>query len=64
MGEKTIYQLELHEHLQISPELIIVRVAGGWNYTYYVCNKGAGVCYDNWVLQQVVFVPFNNEFQI
>ena len=46
---KTIYNLELHEYLDISG-FSVLRVAGGWIYL----DKSSSV---------MVFVPFNNEYQ-
>jgi hypothetical protein len=56
MEGKTIYNLELHEDLTLDNERTVVkRVAGGWLYSQQIpeCN-----------LYEVVFVPYNNEFQI
>jgi hypothetical protein len=55
MEGKTIYNLELHEDLILDNERTVVkRVAGGWLYSQQIreCN-----------LYEVVFVPYNNEFQ-
>jgi hypothetical protein len=52
--QKTIYQLKLHETIQITECLYITRVPGGWLYRRADPNEG---CSD-----QTVFVPFNNEF--
>jgi len=53
---KTIYDLNLHEQLWISNELIITKVDSGWNYSYYVWrNTEYG---GDYTLLQVVFVPF------
>jgi len=54
MGEKTIYELELHEYLQLE-DIQIMRVAGGWIYRYWDYEKKdyyAGS----------TFVPYHNEF--
>lgn len=51
--EKTIYTLELHETLRVSPVLSIMRVAGGWIYSD---ERADTVPVNN-------FVPFDNEFQ-
>jgi len=60
---KTIYNLELHETLWISNELIIQRVPGGWNYKYYEYRHLTE--YNNdYILINTVFVPYHNEFQI
>lgn len=44
---KTIYDLELHEHIYVGDNTVI-RVAGGWIYIFKSSS---------------VFVPFDNEFQ-
>lgn len=59
---KTIYNLELHEKLSVGDGLTVQRVPGGWNYKYYT-----GVVERDkvdWSLFQVIFVPYNNEFQV
>lgn len=61
--EKTIYNLELHEQLWISPELTVARVASGWNYMYYVSVKASEIAHGDWTLHQIVFVPYDNNFQ-
>jgi hypothetical protein len=48
-GKKTIYELKLHEILDVN-FFSVLRVAGGWLYF----DKGNML---------VTFVPFNNEFQ-
>jgi len=53
-GEKTIYELELHEELRIVPDLYIIRVPGGWIY----CTTN-----DNLNFASSTFVPYNNEFE-
>lgn len=59
MTAKTIYDLELHEALDIATpggrwqSAHVLRVAGGWVYNYCWPN-GTGTA---------VFVPFDNEFQ-
>lgn len=59
---KTIYNLELHEELYINAELKIQRVPGGWNYKYYeVKHNGYDI---DWLLSQVIFIPYHNEFQV
>jgi len=60
--KKTIYNLELHETLCVSNELIIQRVPGGWNYKYYEAKHNG---YDlDWCISQIVFIYYHNEFQI
>ena len=56
--EKTIYNIALHETLEIKTNLggkvEVTRVAGGWVYSFE---------YPGFRQAPVVFVPFNNEFQ-
>ena len=52
--QKTIYDLELHEPLQINKWLIVRRVPGGWIYAF---------CDDDTSLVVQTFVPYNHEFQ-
>ncbi len=62
--EKTIYDLELHESLYLEKEEInIMRVASGWNYTYHVDEQDEHSGQTYWVIKQIVFVPFDNNFQ-
>ena len=44
---KSIYDLELHEEIEISNDTFVMRVPGGWRYL------GA---------QSSIFVPYDNEF--
>lgn len=69
--EKTIYNLKLHETLEVSKEVELLidggvttksikkfdvtRVPGGWVYAFD---------YPGWRQSQTVFVPFNNDFQL
>jgi hypothetical protein len=59
--EKTIYDLKLHETLEVEDGIIkgkkyeITRVPGGWIYA---------LDFPGWRLTQVVFVPFDNGFQV
>ena len=63
MKEKTIYELELHASIgavslgENNAETCwqIMRVAGGWIYTYWDADKQD---YSN----RGIFVPYNNEF--
>jgi len=62
---KTIYNLNLHESLQIRSELIVERVPGGWNYIYYHQKRISESDYGyEWYVLQIVFVEYHNEFQI
>ena len=61
---KTIYDLELHEEINITDTLIVQRVPGGWNYKYYRYKFDRN--HESWEeeLSQIVFVRYHNEFQI
>lgn len=59
---KTIYNLELHEELRISDDLIIQRIPGGWNYKYFKGNFDRD--WIDWTLFQIIFIPYHNEFQV
>ena len=53
---KTIYDLELHEELEIikgTRTMRVLRVANGWNYTEFTNGK----------FLSTVNVPFDNTFQ-
>ena len=47
---KNIYDLEIHETVNVSEFVQVVRVPGGWVYNF---KKGGEL-----------FIPYNNEFQI
>ena len=54
--EKTIYDLKLHESIEIHYGVDAMRVPGGW-------------IYNRWDIEQDefkagIFVPYNNEFQV
>ena len=54
---KSIYDLELHEEIDIVNSIRttrIIRVANGWNYIYFTNGKCLGM----------LNVPFDNKFQI
>ena len=40
-----------------------MRVASGWNYTYHVDEQDEHSGQTYWVIKQIVFVPFDNNFQ-
>jgi hypothetical protein len=56
--EKNIYDLKLHEIIQIKGEnnadIEVVRVPGGWVYSFN---------YPGYRQSPIVFIPFSNEFQ-
>ena len=57
-SEVNIYDLKLHERTQINNCIDIMRVPGGWLYETIASgtqNEGR--------VWNVVFVPFDNEFQ-
>lgn len=54
-GGKTmseIYAMELHDEIEITPMLDVIRVPGGWIYVFYTAEDDLSH----------IFVPFNNEF--
>ena len=53
-GEVNIYEMKLHEYVQLENDLVIHRVAGGWLYAIPRLDCGQ---------MNTVFVPLNNEFQ-
>ena len=54
--EKTIYDLKLHETLELDDDITIIRVPGGWIYTYY------SDYYNQHKTSSMVFVPYSLEF--
>lgn len=58
MGEKTIYDLQLHESITVilagHCEFEIIRVASGWLYLYHRLDGNS---------MTTTFVPFDNNFQ-
>jgi len=61
-----IYKLKLHESCCLEnmdrEEIKITRVPGGWIYNYTEVSSPVSVASP--VAKSVVFVPFNNEFQL
>ena len=57
--EKSIYNLKLHEFIQINNGLLVQRVPSGWNYIYtkQVWDDNSDV-YDDEIIK-IVFVPFD-----
>lgn len=53
---KDIYNMELHETLEIDNGVVILRVAGGWIYEYYEEQ------HSHKEIKEMVFVPFNDEY--
>lgn len=53
---KNIYELELHEKVNLPFGISVMRVAGGWVYDCWDFEK------DNF--KNGTFIPYNNEFQI
>ncbi len=54
---KTIYDLELHEEIEINDRLNVFRVNGGWIYkSYSIVNGGI-------TFRSSVFVPYSDEFK-
>ena len=52
---KTIYELKLHENLQLE-DYQITRVPGGWIYRYWDYDKRE-------YYPSATFVPYNNDLQ-
>jgi hypothetical protein len=51
--ETNVYEIELHEEVEIASSFYCRRVPGGWIYSdYSMTDQG-----------NAVFVPFDNEFQ-
>lgn len=48
MEEKTIYDLKLHEYLNLTDTIRVLRVPSGWLYVFH---------------SNVVFVPYDNMFK-
>lgn len=64
---KTIYDLELHEEMSLSNTLVVMRVPGGWVYSYgYVDsladNQGVGKLVVK--TGACIFVPYCDEFKL
>ena len=55
--DKDIYNLQLHEVLDIK-DFLIKRVASGWIYIFKQKNN-----YGQLIISPPVFVPFDNSFQ-
>jgi len=58
MKRKTIYDLDLHEDIELhtlTTNIIIMRVPGGWLYD---CHD-----YDKDEFKQGTFIPFNDEYK-
>lgn len=51
VGDKTIYELALHEEIRICAGIYALRVPGGWRYLDSGAHEATSC-----------FVPFNNEF--
>lgn len=54
-NQKNIYELELHESIQLPCGTSIMRVPGGWLYGVWDYEKEQD--------KSGTFVPFDNEFQ-
>ena len=49
--EKTLYDLKLHEVNVVNPNIIVMRVPGGWIYKSNSVSSTS-----------LIFVPYNDEF--
>jgi len=58
--KKSIYELGLHESMQVTTDTTVMRVAGGWIYTTLAVSRGGNKVH----LEQMnqVFVPYHKEF--
>lgn len=54
--QKSIYQLKLHERINLDFGITIMRVPGGWIYDCWD--------YDTDQFKTGIFIPFNNEYQV
>lgn len=61
MSDQNIFKMKLHECCQISQELDVLRVPGGWVYREYV--EVIGDRYDFMKLASSTFVPLSIEFK-
>jgi len=52
-----IYDMKLHDYVEINYVLSAIRVPGGWIYNQFGYDGGKQV------IRTSIFVPFNNEFQ-
>jgi len=55
MTKKTIYDLKLHESLEITDALGVTRVPNGWLYT-------TATIFANRMVFSQVFIPYHKEF--
>ena len=56
MKEKTVYNLKLHEGINLPFGIFVMRVPGGWIYDCWDHEKDS--------FKQGTFIPYNNEFYI
>lgn len=54
MDTKSIYDLKLHESLQLDDGTCVLRVPSGWIYDHWDCSTDTP--------KQGVFVPYDNRF--
>ena len=53
---KDLYNLKLHDFIEINPVLVVRRVPGGWIYETAIQNGGYGYSVST------CFVPYDNGF--
>jgi len=62
MSKINIYDMELHQVDQLPDGTMVMRVAGGWIYTFMTMSyNGVNHCTDFLPITST-FVPFDNEF--
>lgn len=49
-----VYSMNLHETITVAEDVLVTRVPGGWIYEFQKPQAN---------ILEIVFVPFNNEFQ-
>jgi len=58
---KLIYDMELHEEVEVTTSLYILRVPGGWMYKQY--HSSLSVDVGAYSLLSMTFVPYSEEFK-
>lgn len=60
---KNIYDMKIHEKIEIGDDTVVIRVPGGWIYRFFEFESYSGlnfVHHDNKKINSV-FVPFSEE---
>ena len=58
MESEILYDMELHHSIDINDDLSVIRVPGGWLYSYIIQNEKYEV-----VTSSSSFVPYHEEFR-